>query len=172
MVDRGEIPGTTPGELGYLELLFEDHVHVNMAGSYLVDLCWYAAIYGESPIGKVLPVGTNLSSAQANVLQDLAWDVVRNYPDCGLFEEGSQPVAAPTFSVAPGPISQVAPMTIQSTTPGAWFRYTLDGTTPTRTRGYVSCGVVSVRPGMTVKAIGYKSGMADSEVTTGEYTAK
>ena len=55
-------------------------------------------------------------------------------------------------------------ITLSSQTPGAWFRYTLDGTVPTRTKEYVYCGVVSVRQGMTLKAIAYKSGMADSVV--------
>ena len=26
-------------------------------------------------------------------MQKLAWDVVKNYPDCGLYEEGTTPVA-------------------------------------------------------------------------------
>jgi len=56
-------------------------------------------------------------------------------------------------------------ITLKSSTPGAWFRYTLDGTTPTRTRGYVYCGVISIQPGIRVKAVAYRSGMADSEVT-------
>ena len=55
-------------------------------------------------------------------------------------------------------------ITLKSSTQGAWFRYTLDGTEPTRTRGYVYCGAISVQPGIQVKAIAYKSGMADSEV--------
>ena len=55
-------------------------------------------------------------------------------------------------------------MTLTSETPGAWFRYTLDGTPPTRTRGYVYCGVINVPAGTTLKAIAYKSGMADSAV--------
>jgi hypothetical protein len=52
---------------------------------------------------------------------------------------------------------------LKSATQGAWFRYTLDGTTPTRTRGYVYCGAISVQPGIRVKAVAYRSGMADSE---------
>jgi hypothetical protein len=48
-------------------------------------------------------------------------------------------------------------------------RYTLDGTPLTRTNGYVYCGVVSVRPSMPLKAIAYKSGMADSEVLDATY---
>jgi len=49
------------------------------------------------------------------------------------------------------------------------YRYTLDGTTPTRTRGYVYCGIITARPGMTIKAIAYKSGMADSGVVESTY---
>ena len=63
-------------------------------------------------------------------------------------------------------------MTITSATPGAWFRYTLDGTQPARTRGYIYCGVVSVRPGMTLKAVAYRSGMADSPVAATPYPAR
>jgi hypothetical protein len=89
--------------------------------------------------------------------------VVRNYPDCGLYEEGTTPVGAPEFT--PGVTSgDVVPVTLSSATPGAWFRYTLDGTTPARERGYVYCGVISARPGMTLKAVAYRSGMADSPV--------
>jgi hypothetical protein len=169
MIDRGEIPGVAPGESSYYATLFEDQVHVNATGCYLVDLVWYAAMYGESPEGKLLPVATTLTAAQAAILQQLAWDVVKNYPDCGLFEEGSAPVGKPEFSIEPSPLPDMTPVMLKSSTPGAWFRYTLDGTTPTRTRGYVACGAVSVRPGMTLKAIAYKSGMADSEVATGVY---
>jgi len=71
-----------------------------------------------------------------------------------------------------GPIKDTAPVSLTSATPGAWFRYTLDGTPPTRTNGYVYCGVISVRPGMTVKAIAYKSGMADSPIATLTFPAK
>ena len=84
--------------------------------------------------------------------------MIKNYPDCGLYEEGTQPCGKPVFA------SDGATITLKSATPGAWFRYTLDGTTPTRTRGYIYCGVISVQSGIQVKAVAYKSGMADSEV--------
>ncbi len=170
MIDRGQIPGVAPGS--FYPLLFNDQVHptvnpLNNAhgnGGYLVDLTWYAAFYRESPEGKVLPVGTTFNAEQAAILQRLAWDVIRNYPDCGLYAEGERPVAPPRFRELPPREPGAVPVRLESDTPGAWFRYTLDGTTPTRTTGYVYCGVVSVRPGMTLKAVAYQSGMADSPV--------
>ena len=167
-MDRGEFPGAAPGS--FFPFLFRDSVHPNFKGAYLVDLTWYAAFYGESPEGKVLPIGTDLTPEQAAVMQRLAWEVVRNYPDCGWYEEGKEPVEKPEFSQPPGAIKDVVPVTLKSSTPGAWFRYTLDGTPPTRTNGYLYCGVISARPGMEVKAIGFKSGMADSPVAEAVYS--
>ena len=60
-------------------------------------------------------------------------------------------------------------MSLKSATPGVWFRYTLDGTEPTRTNGYVYCGAISVQPGIQVKAVAYKSGMADSTVAEADH---
>ena len=78
-------------------------------------------------------------------------------------------MAKPEFSIKPGALAANQQLNLKSATPDAWFRYTLDGTEPTRTRGYIYCGVITVRPGMTVKAIAYKSGMADSAVATAVY---
>lgn len=164
LVDQGKFPGVSPGEANFYEAFFEDHVHVNPSGCYLVALTWYAALYRESPEGKLLPIGTALTAEQARVLQCLAWDVVRNYPDCGLYEDGSAATGIPQFTMEPKASRGVTRVTLSSATPGAWFRYTLDGTRPTRTNGYVYCGVISIRPGMKVKAVAYKSGMADSAV--------
>jgi hypothetical protein len=160
-IDRGEFPGVKPGS--FYPLLFNDQVHPASGptqgganGAYLVDLTWYAAFYREPAEGKVLPVETTLTPEQARIVERLAWDVVKNYPDCGLYEEGTQPCDKPEFA------SDGKVITLKSATPGAWFRYTLDGTTPTRTRGYVYCGAISVQPGIRVKAVAYRSGMAES----------
>jgi hypothetical protein len=169
LIDNGKVPGIAPGS--FYPLLFSDDVHPNVNGGYLVDLTWFSAFYRQSPEGKVLPIGTVLSREQAAIMQRLAWEVIKNYPDCGLYEEGKEPTAKPEFSPAPSAIQSVTPVTLSSATPGAWFRYTLDGTTPTRTNGYVYCGVISVRPGMKVKAVGYKSGMADSPVAEASFGA-
>jgi hypothetical protein len=94
---------------------------------------------------------------------------VQNYPDCGLYQEGTSPAAAPTFSVPSQPIAKPTPVYLNSTTRGVSYRYTLDRTTPTRMRGYVYCGIITARPGTTVKAVAYKSGMADSGVTEASF---
>jgi hypothetical protein len=166
MIDAGKFPGAKPGS--FYPLLFSDGVHPNVKGGYLVDLTWYAAFYRESPEGKVLPAGAGLTAEQAKVMQKLAWDVVRNYPDCGLYEEGKTSVAKPLVWLEPERPGEAArtheKVTLTSATPGAWFRYTLDGTPPTRTRGYLYCGVIHAPPGTTVKAVAFKSGMADSPI--------
>jgi hypothetical protein len=167
LLDHGRIPGLGPADFN--QLMFFDCVHPGRDGAYLIDLTWFAAFYGQSPEGKVLPIGTSFTAEQAAAMQRLAWDVVKNYPDCGLYEAGSVPCGAPQFSPEPRKISAVTPVTLSSSTPGAWFRYTLDGTPPTRTRGYVYCGVISVRPGMTLKAVAYQSGMADSPIATAAF---
>ncbi len=158
LVDAGKLPGIEPGEAGFYAAFFEDHVHVNAAGCYLVACTWYAALHRESPEGKMLPVGTGLNAAQAGVIQRLAWDIVRNYPDCGLYEAGTQPCAKP------GIVDAGKHITLTCATPGAFFRYTLDGTTPTRTTGYIYNGIISVQPGIRLQAVAYRSGLADSEV--------
>jgi hypothetical protein len=164
LIDQGKFPDAEKGS--FYPLLFSDNVHPNVKGGYLVDLTWYAAFYRESPEGKVLPSGTGLSEGQAKMMQQLAWDVVKNYPDCGLYEEGQKPVAVPEFVPHGEPAAgKTQAVTILSQTPGAWFRYTLDGTVPTRTRGYVYCGILNMPVGATLKAIAFKSGMADSTVT-------
>lgn len=168
-IERGEFPGAKPTD--FYPLLFRDAVHPGPNGAYLVNLTWYAAFYRESPEGKIPPVGTTLTPEQALAMQRLAWDVIQNYPDCGIYEAGNEPAAKPEFSPAARSIKEVTKITLSSSTPGVWFRYTLDGTTPTRTNGYVYCGVISVRPGMTVKAVAYKNGMADSVVADATFTS-
>ena len=160
LIDNGKLAGVEKDSL--YPLLFSDSVHPNVKGGYLVDLTWYAAFYRESPEGKILPIGAGLSAEQAKTMQKLAWEVVKNYPDCGLYEDGTTPVEAPV--IVQHKDDKASTVTLTSKTPGAWFRYTLDGTTPTRTRGYVYCGVITRPAGGTLKAVAYRSGMADSAV--------
>jgi len=161
-IDHGIFPDANPGS--FYPLLFNDQVHPADApihrhanGAFLVDMTWFSAFYRQRSEGQVLPIETTFTPEQVKAVQFLAWNVIRNYPDCGLYQEGTQPCGKPEF------VNDGKTITLKSSTPGAWFRYTLDGTTPARTRGYVYCGVISVQPGIQPKAIAYKSGMADSE---------
>jgi hypothetical protein len=164
-IDHDQFPGVKPGS--FYPLLFNDQVHPaagpgngSANGAFLVDLTWFSAFYRESPEGRVLPIETTFNSEQTRLVQRLAWDVIKNYPDCGLYEEGTERCGQPEIA------SDGTTITLKSATPGVWFRYTLDGTPPSRTRGYVYCGVISVQPGIQVKAVAYRSGMADSAVAT------
>lgn len=80
-----------------------------------------------------------------------------------------QTVAAPTFSPPGGGYSDPINVTISSTTSGATIRYTTDGTDPTSTTGTVYSGAINLSSVTTLKAIAYKSGMADSAVTSAFY---
>jgi hypothetical protein len=156
-LEAGKIPGLSAQDFDLI--MFYDNVHPGDPGRYLLAMVWFAAFYHESPVGLIPPVGSSLTAEQAGALQRLAWDVVKNYPDCGFYEAGSQPCAKPEIA------SDGKVITLQSATAGAWIRYTLDGAIPTRTSGYVYCGPIAVRPDLHLKAVAYRSGLADSEVT-------
>lgn len=79
-------------------------------------------------------------------------------------------VATPTFSPGGGTYSSTQTVTISCITSGASIRYTTDGSTPTSSFGTVYSGAISVGSTATIKAIAYKTGMTDSEVTTATYT--
>ncbi|MEP4524817.1 MAG: chitobiase/beta-hexosaminidase C-terminal domain-containing protein, partial [Alloalcanivorax venustensis] len=63
-------------------------------------------------------------------------------------------------------------VTLESTTPGATLRYTLDGTTPTPTEGIEVANRtrLSLDADTTIKVIGYKAGLNVSDVATARYT--
>ena len=78
-------------------------------------------------------------------------------------------VATPTFSPVPGSYTSATTVALRSTTAGATIRYTIDNTTPTETHGTVGTSV-TLRSSVTLQAIAYKTGMADSGVASGIYT--
>lgn len=76
--------GTAP-DLTSMKELFEDDIHVNAMGTYVITLAHYAVIYGRDP--REIP---NLrgkpgwpSHEQADWMKALVWDVLRAYPDSG-----------------------------------------------------------------------------------------
>jgi Chitobiase/beta-hexosaminidase C-terminal domain len=160
LIDEGKVPGMKPGS--FHENLFQDGVHPNAAGQYLVDLTWLCAFTGQPATGAT-PVNTNLTNRQAVLMQKLAWDVVQNYAGAGWCHDGDRWMEPPRIKR----LKQTANGTtynITSKWPGAWFRYTLDGSEPTRTHGYVYCGIVTVPADAKLKVVAYQSGMTDSNV--------
>jgi hypothetical protein len=81
------------------------------------------------------------------------------------------PVAAPVISPVAGTYNNVQSVTITCATNGATIRYTTDGSTPHETTGTVYTGVpVNISSATTLQAVAYKSGFADSPVTSSAYT--
>ena len=80
---------------------------------------------------------------------------------------------APTFSVAAGTYNSAQTVTISSTTPGSTIYYTTNGDEPTTssshgTEGEASASV-TVSSSLTLKAIAYKGGMTNSDVSDATY---
>jgi uncharacterized repeat protein (TIGR03803 family) len=73
-----------------------------------------------------------------------------------------QTAAAPVFS----PTEGAQAVTIASATSGASIRYTTDGSPPTKTNGTLYAGPVSISAPITIKAIAFEDGFADSPVTS------
>ncbi|NND19880.1 MAG: hypothetical protein HKN98_15000 [Silicimonas sp.] len=75
--------------------LFDDSIHVNDLGDYLVALTHYAVIYGRSPVGLpyelVLADGSPAAAPgpeAARLMQEVVWDVVTSYPRSGVRAPG------------------------------------------------------------------------------------
>ncbi len=90
----------------------------------------------------------------------------------GVYTIGPPPqqVAAPTFSPGGGTYTSMQTVSISSTTSGASFRYTTDGSTPTATVGTLYSGAIPVSITTTLKAIGFEAGFTNSTVTSATYT--
>jgi hypothetical protein len=136
------------------------------------------SIYVTPSGGSEITVGSNYAfrTEQASVTSLDTWNVDVNATPGGsvtisnLTVAGIAQVAAPTFSPVGGTYSSSQTVTISTTTSGASIRYTTDGSTPTSTTGTLYSGPITVSSTKTVKAIAYKSGMADSAVTSATYT--
>ena len=91
---------------------------------------------------------------------------------CTLTLTAAEDVATPRFTPPAGAYPGGVTVTLESTTPGATLRYTLDGTTPTPTEGIEVANRtrLSVEADTTIKVIGYKAGLNVSDVATARYT--
>jgi hypothetical protein len=78
-------------------------------------------------------------------------------------------VRSPTFAPAAGLYPSAQTVTLATTTPGASIRYTTNGSTPTATSGTLYSGPITIDASATLKAVAYRSGLADSFVSVGTY---
>jgi LruC domain-containing protein len=78
--------------------------------------------------------------------------------------------AAPVFTPGEGTYAYARTIAITSATTFASIRYTTDGSTPTSTSGTVYSSEITVSATTTIKAIAYKSGYADSDVSSATFT--
>ena len=79
-------------------------------------------------------------------------------------------VAPPVLTPPPGAYNGTQSVTLFTSTAGASIRYTTDGSVPTSTTGTLSSGALSLTDTVTIRAIAYKAGLANSSVVTGVYT--
>jgi len=82
-------------------------------------------------------------------------------------------VASPVISISDdmrASISVAKIVSINCSTSGATIRYTTDGSTPTQTNGTIYTSPFTLYYTTTIKAIAYKSGMSDSNITTENVT--
>ena len=77
---------------------------------------------------------------------------------------------APILSLAAGTYNAPQSVTLSSTTTGVTIKYTTDGSTPSQSNGTIYTSPVNVGSTSTLKAIAYKTGLTDSEVSSGVYT--
>jgi alpha-tubulin suppressor-like RCC1 family protein len=78
-------------------------------------------------------------------------------------------VASPIFTPAEGSFQEPVVVTISCSTADAVIRFTLDGSVPTRIAGSLYSTPVTVEHATTLRAIAYKEGWQDSEITTGTF---
>jgi Domain of unknown function (DUF4082)/Chitobiase/beta-hexosaminidase C-terminal domain/Fibronectin type III domain len=86
----------------------------------------------------------------------------------------AQFVATPEFSPPGGSYTFPQTITVATSTAGASLRYTLDGTLPTTTNGTIAANgaaTFTLNEAKTVRAIAFKTGIADSAATSAVYTA-
>ena len=81
-------------------------------------------------------------------------------------------VGTPTFGTAPGLKYTPITLALNCATSGAIIKYTTDGTDPSPTDGTTYTVAFDVTESTTVKAMAFKSGLADSAVASGAYEMK
>ena len=77
--------------------------------------------------------------------------------------------AAPMFDPAPGSFTSEQNVTLTSTTVGATFRYTTNGSDPSCSTGLTYGEPIAISNSLTLKAVACSNGFTDSAITNGGY---
>lgn len=110
-----------------------------------------------------------VSIAKSSKIRAAAYKTDWADSDAALFEITIQNTAAqPSFSLVPGYYSDAKTLEMSTITPGASIRYTLDGTIPSQSHGFVYGGALILSETVTVKAVAYTAS-AVSDVSTALY---
>ncbi len=82
----------------------------------------------------------------------------------------TEKASAPIFTPTGGTFSTAQSVTIATTTVGAVIKYTTDGSAPSSSNGLVYSSAITVAASSTIKAIAIKTGMADSDISSVDFT--
>jgi LruC domain-containing protein len=77
--------------------------------------------------------------------------------------------AMPVFSPATGNYNTYQSITLSCATSGATIKYTTDGSQPSQTNGTIYTTAIPVNTNTNIYAIAYKTGLTDSDVSSGIY---
>ncbi len=110
--------GDIPGYHGIIDF-WEDAVHLNKAGSYLVASTFFSVIYQEDPRGLPVPDDYGeLDPLLVYHIQDAIWKVVTAMPDeTGVHKAYTTPQSAPPPSEIPGQYASADARALNATTP-------------------------------------------------------
>jgi len=85
VIEAGGLPGVAAD--GFWAMTFQQGLgpddHLTYEGRYLATLVFYASMFKRNPAG-LAHANTNLTDAQATVLQQVAWDTVQAYALSGV----------------------------------------------------------------------------------------
>lgn len=77
--------------------------------------------------------------------------------------------ASPKFNPEAGTYYSTQHITLSSTTPDASFRYTIDGTSPSKTRGILYTGPITINSNTVIKAVAWSASYSESSVASANY---
>ena len=103
----GQVPGYTK-----IWQFYADGIHLNSIGSYVNACTFYATIYKESPVGRIVPSEYgDISPALALIIQQTTWEVVSTYAPAGILGTAVVPVSS--LAVSPTTLSVAIDQTYQ-----------------------------------------------------------